>query len=188
MKHRLHITLLLVALLISTPMMAHKAGELYQGGIIFWVNATGDHGLIAAAEDQHYQLSTCDRYFVSWAANTSVVGANQDGIFSGSYNTARMLEAVPTNIDTRDIAGSMAASYTGGEYGDWYLPSKYELNLMYERRCILGMWCQRYWSSSEAGQALPRAAWSQLFASEHGEQVAGAKNEPNSCVRAIRGF
>lgn len=29
-----------------------KIGDLYKGGIVFWVDAIGQHGLIAATADQ----------------------------------------------------------------------------------------------------------------------------------------
>ena len=192
MKKRLCIVTLLFISLNSSGLFAHQIGEHYQGGIVFWVDQKGEHGLVASTEDQHY-LTTDGRgelYKVSWAVDNKIAGANKDGIFSGAYNTNRMIEAIPSNTDTLDIAGSMAASYMGGEYGDWYLPSKYELNLMYEQRVLLQLNAVGYWSSTEIG--IGGGAWVGCFRSGNycnkgGTQEAKRRDEKYS-VRAIRAF
>src|ERR1017187_5645912 len=45
---------------------AHFIGESYGGGIVFWVDSTGQHGLIAATVDQ----STAMRWYAGTYTNT----------------------------------------------------------------------------------------------------------------------
>jgi len=95
-------------------------GDTYQGGIIFYLDATGCHGLIAAPSDQ----STGIQWY---NGSYSVTNAVRDGIGAGEFNTERII----ANQATGAYAAQICANYQGGNYGDWYLPSKYELNLMY---------------------------------------------------------
>ena len=78
----------------------------------------------------------------------------------------------------------------GGEI-DWYLPSKYELNLMYQnigKGNALGLGNignfanKYYWSSTEDDD---RAAWRQYFGS--GDQSLDFKKSTHR-VRAVRAF
>ena len=43
--------------IIATQSSGHFVGEQYQGGIVFWVNSNGSHGLILAMSDQHNSSS-----------------------------------------------------------------------------------------------------------------------------------
>jgi len=70
------------------------------------------------------------------------------------------------------------------QFMDWRQPSKYELNLMYERKNVIGNFTRNdYWSSIEAENG--SNAWSQNF--ETGEQKIQQKTKINS-VRLIRSF
>ena len=74
-------------------------------------------------------------------------------------------------------------SIEGKKFSDWRLPTKFELNLMYNARStILGFTSDYYWSSTEYGYSF---AWLQSFAN-------GSQDGPNKgtykYVRAIRAF
>ena len=105
-------------------------GDTYQGGIIFYLDASGCHGLIAAPGDQ----STGIR----WHAGTfGFTQAKGDGIYAGKANTSIIIAAQVAIGDDGDnyaarLCNELIISEGGTAYGDWYLPSKYELNLMYE--------------------------------------------------------
>jgi hypothetical protein len=82
-------------------------------------------------------------------------------------------------------ATTVARNYQGGGYSDWRLPTKDELNLVYQnlRKNNLGnMGDSRYWSSTEH---LGYHAWYQLFGD--GRQASYSKNSTGS-VRAVRDF
>jgi hypothetical protein len=89
------------------------------------------------------------------------------------------------------ICANLVITYAGVEYGGWYLPSKYELNLMYQNLQLPnlpppvnvgGFASSRYWSSSEVNDVF---AWVQLFGD--GGQFSNGKNGTYG-VRAVRAF
>ncbi len=108
----------------STLYGAHFIGENYGGGIVFYVYDDGKHGLIVSAED----LSTGG---VNWYNGVySTTNAIRDGINAGLMNTERII----ISQGTGNYAAQIAANYKGGGYGDWYLPSAYELGLLHLQR------------------------------------------------------
>ncbi|HMT34786.1 MAG TPA: DUF1566 domain-containing protein, partial [Chitinophagaceae bacterium] len=76
-----------------------------------------------------------------------------------------------------------AANFQGDNYGDWYLPSKYELNLLYAQKTVVGGFVNDfYWSSTESS---PTNAWAVNFT--NGNQGNGSKAFVDY-IRAIRSF
>lgn len=130
----------------------YSVGDLAQGGIVFWVNETGEHGLAAAETDQ----STGVRWYAGTFGHTRAKG---DGPFSGEMNTAIIIAAqVAIGDDNSTYAARICAELQvtkdGKTYGDWYLPSKEELNLIYENLHnqtppLGGFTNSLYWSSTE---------------------------------------
>ena len=59
-------------------------GDTYQGGIIFYLDASGCHGLIAATADQ----STGIQWYNGNLTRTNSV---RDGIDAGEFNTERII-------------------------------------------------------------------------------------------------
>ena len=156
----------------ATGATALTIGQSYQGGIIFWLDGTGQHGLIAATTDQSTGIQ--------WYNGTNTVtNAVRDGIGAGMYNTERII----ANQSTGSYAAKLCANYQGGGYGDWYLPSKYELNLLYSQKTAVGGFASAYyWSSTEY---LNGYAWEQHFGS--GGEYGSGKNL-TFYVRAVRAF
>ena len=78
----------------------------------------------------------------------------------------------------------MCAEYRGGGYDDWYLPSKEELNFIYENLVKTGniIGSGWFWSSSVYNNSY---AWSQSFS--YGYRHASYKDNMDS-VRAVRAF
>ena len=150
----------------------HAIGESYGGGIVFYVYENGQHGLIAATIDESVGIQ--------WYNGTYITtNAIRDGIEVKTYNT----EHIISNQGAGNYAAMICAKYTGGGYGDWYLPSKYELDLLYNQKALVGFFFNNpYWSSTEIDNGL---AWCQNFSS--GGQFPYTKI--NTCnVRAIRAF
>jgi Protein of unknown function (DUF1566) len=161
----------------NNPM--HYIGESYGGGIVFYVYDNGQHGLIAATADQSTSLR--------WYAGTfTYTMALADGIGAGKANTAIII-ANQGYGDGATYAARICNEYSvtvgGVTYGDWYLPSKYELNLLYLQKAVVGGFNNGwYWSSTETNNY---SAWLQIFGS--GTQDYNGKNYYYS-GRAIRGF
>jgi len=156
----------------------HAIGDSFGGGIVFYVYDGGHHGLIAATADQSNEAK--------WTTST-YYGSNcyawRDGINGGFANTERIFLQSGPGSSSSPIAAQVCAHYQGGNFGDWYLPSKYELNLLYAQKNIVGGFTSSYyWSSTEAANS---AAWYQDFYS--GSQGSDDKENANS-VRAIRAF
>ena len=156
-------------------------GQSYQGGIIFWLDATGQHGLIAATADQ----STGIRWYNDTLRNTGTTG---DGLYAGSMNTAMIVATQMADNQTGNFAAKVCADYSvtvgGITYGDWYLPSKYELNLLYLQKDVVGGFGSvKYWTSCEFNT---KASYYKEFFGK-----AGMGNEDkyySNHVRAVRAF
>jgi hypothetical protein len=79
-----------------------------------------------------------------------VTNAVKNGTFGGSSNTDRII----MNQGAGNYAAQICANYLGGNFADWYLPSNYELELLYNQRAsfTLGaaLSANVYWSSTES--------------------------------------
>jgi len=159
---------------LTSSTTTHRIGERFGGGIVFYVYDNGKHGLIAATSDQ--------ASFVRWG-NITAVNAIRDGINAGMANTERI---ILVQGSAGDYAAQIAANYQGGGFGDWYLPSKYELNLLFQKKAFVGLFPGfGYWSSNESGNS---NAWGQDFSDIWGTQFYTNRTQKHSSVRAIRAF
>jgi len=159
----------------------HTIGESYGGGIVFYVYDNGKHGLIAATADQNGGATI--RWYGGSYTNTR---ARADGVGAGLKNTAIII-ANQGPVDGNAFAATVCNEYsvTVGSvtYGDWYLPSKYELNLLYLQKGVVGGFAVNYyWSSTEGSN---NSAWLQLFF--FGDQYDYDKSN-TYYVRAVRAF
>jgi hypothetical protein len=162
----------------------HYVGELYGGGVVFWVDHTGQHGLIVSMIDLgNTPWSNVSNVFIGttndWngAGNTTAITGQ-----SGHISSAAKLCVDYTNID-----------YGTGTYSDWYLPSRAELNHvwnnLYEVQKALSsvagsdkMEILYYWSSTERSNV---EAWIFFFV----DGTAYHYPKSNSYfVRAVRAF
>jgi hypothetical protein len=157
----------------------HYIGESYGGGKVFYVYDNGKHGLIAATSDQ----STGIRWH--GGSNTST-RARGDGVGAGLKNTAIIIAnqgAVDGNALAATLCNEYSVTVDGVKYGDWYLPSKHELNLLYLQKTVVGSFANNYyWSSTEVES---NVAFEQSFF--NGDQTVAPKGYAN-LVRAIRAF
>ena len=109
--------------------------------------------------------------------------AIRDGIAAGSFNTERIIY----NQGYGDYAAQVCAYNEYAYFGDWYLPSIFELNQLYLQKTIVSSFGTPladnfYWSSTEY---TPNSAWSQNFI--NGLTTSNSKNLTFN-VRAIRSF
>ena len=150
-------------------------GDTHQGGIIFYLDATGCHGLVAKATDEAgtYQ----------WSSTNFPSYAYASGIYGGAQNTKKSIARAIAQSSTCPAASVCDWDVSGG-YTDWYLPSKDELDMMYVNLHLqgLGNFNNNYWSSTEYNS---NNAWAQPFTGNY--QYPGSKTTPG-LVRAVRAF
>jgi hypothetical protein len=143
-----------------------KIGDAYGGGIVFYVDAIGKHGLIAAKSDiaTTYTDEWDGRSYTgaySWSTNQyntengsdyayQKVSNTNTAIGQGADNTRKILTKYPAIIYPHSAA-AVASGYRGGGYSDWFLPSKDELKKLYDVKSAVGSFLDDsdYWSSSE---------------------------------------
>jgi Protein of unknown function (DUF1566) len=156
-------------------------GKRYGGGIVFYVDSTGKHGLIAAPTDQSTGLQWYNDGFYSNA------NADNNAVGKGRSNTAAIVKSQGVGF----YAASLCDRLVLNKYSDWFLPSKDELALMYKNigkaakapLANVGKFAARiYWSSSEYDT---ETAWYQSFAD-------GSQNTYDKYggfyIRAVRAF
>jgi hypothetical protein len=158
-------------------------GDTYQGGIIFYLDASGCHGLISAPTDQS---SGIQWYNITGYTNTTAFASC---VGCGDGNTSMIV----FNQGAGSYAAKLCFDLSLGGYSDWYLPSKYELNLMYQNIGqgnalglvnVGGFASVSYWSSTEYDN---NNAWKQSFS--NGIQNGTNKGDlTNNYVRSVRAF
>jgi hypothetical protein len=158
----------------------HYVGEEMGGGIVFYVDSTGENGLIVSKRDIIQN--------VKWMPQNSFV-SNANSFSSGSKNT--------TSIVAQSGQGSYAAyscdTLTSAGKTDWYLPSVSELSLLMDKRYEVNTALANdksgiseelkftpYWSSTQRDA-------SNAYLSEMGT-VRYAEKSSVANVRAIRRF
>jgi ribosomal protein L7/L12 len=137
-----------------------KIGSKYDGGIVFYIDETGRHGLVCADKDFGQAI---------WG-DVVAVGAKKNKIGHGVENTKKIVElgsfAIKKSIvksgwfTTKTVEEKISvntaarlcleANYNG--FCDWYLPTINELALIYNKlyKIKLGSFKSAiYWSSSE---------------------------------------
>ena len=155
-----------------------QLGDFYGGGIVFYLDGNGG-GLIAAPSDQPS---------ATWGCYGQSIGGTGTAVGTGAANTT----AIVSGCSETAIAARICADLTLGEYDDWFLPSKDELNLMYDnigKGNVLGLGNvgnfanYYYWSSTEDAND---GAWNQNF--NNGNQSNYFFKGYTGSVRAVRAF
>jgi len=160
-----------------------QIGGLHAGGIVFYIDESGEHGLVAAMED-------LEGVYEWGCIGTSISGADGQAIGTGYQNTLDIAFGLLAGCSETPIAASEALAYVSEEgYSGWVLPSKYELLEMYNtignggpQGNIGGFSNDWYWSSSEANNYY---AWNVNF--PDGYSYYNGKNFSYR-VRVIRPF
>ncbi len=166
----------------------HYIGESYGGGVVFWVDHTGEHGLIVSMVD----MSTGH----SWSNITNLsVGTTND--WDGANNTTAIIgQSGHTNSAAKLCDDYTNADYGTGTYSDWYLPSIAELNHVWNNfydvqkaltidgsSSTTPISRSTYWSSSELNNLL-----AYFFDFFRGYTDASAGKITTHYVRAVRAF
>jgi hypothetical protein len=117
-----------------------------------------------------------------WGAYSIDVSGVRNTLGSGKTNTELIVSKL-LSLDESDKAAQLCLKLSINDYNDWFLPSMYELNLMYEQLSASGydhFSPARYWSSSQTSNYY---AWLQSFG--NGSMYGGSKSNKYR-VRAIR--
>ena len=151
-------------------------GSTYAGGIVFYLDSTGQHGLVCAPSDQGGFLWGC------WGTN---IAGTSTAMGTGQMNTNLIL----SGCSEGPIAASVCDNLVLNGYSDWYLPSLAELQLMGTNLHAQGIGGfisnSAYWSSSQLNS---NYAWVLTFNVSGVSTGNYAKNSFANQVRAVRAF
>ncbi|MEO7209451.1 MAG: hypothetical protein ABIY35_00785 [Chitinophagaceae bacterium] len=128
----------------TTALTGHVGyiGERFGGGIIFYINSSGKHGMIA---------DTVDLAPATWSNVTNVLtGASGSLVGTGRANTHKIVLAQGRN---GNYAALECAKSTHSGFTDWFLPSSNELFYLNSQKDIVGGFKgSYYYSSTEANK------------------------------------
>ena len=162
-----------------------QIGEQIGGGIVVAVfNQSGVNKALVASLTN---LSTSLPWTIP-AFQAVSIGATARSLFDGLTNTNAIIAQTLLPADTTYAAG-IARLFAGGSFSDWYLPSLWELNMLYNSAAIVNKVLGssngilsgfNYWSSTELSAT---NSWN--LTSTDGEQVSNSKAN-NRAIRALR--
>lgn len=179
------------------PIVTHHIGDIFQGGMIFFVDASQQHGLMVSLTD----LIPGGIEWRNGEGGDRIINAKAKGLGSGEMNTRLIVAEQTIDQQEGEFAALLAANYQIAAdgyspcettmtasfvcYGGWYLPSSYELMLVHAnlKTAGLGQLADApYWSSTEVSTT---EAWLIDFSSGHAD--VSEKSIP-AHVRAIHTF
>ena len=126
-----------------------EIGEFKYGGVIFWINAAGNEGLVCSVTDQSSG--------VQWYNGMSILtNANGSSINTGQANTNAIVNAQGVGVYAAKICDDLNLN----GYNDWFLPSHDELEEMHGNKSIIDnvslansgtiIQAMTYWTSTES--------------------------------------
>jgi len=167
----------------------HEVGEYKFGGVIFWVNTSGDQGLVCAVSDQSLGIR--------WYNGTNVsTGATALEIGTGQVNTTAIVNVQGVGSYAAQICNDLSLN----NYDDWFLPSIGELQEIYNNKEIINTtclqnsgtaleetayWSSAYWSSTESSNDSARIL---RFSDGYNSPQGFGKGINNLNVRAVRAW
>jgi len=159
----------------------YAIGDLAFGGLICYLDETGEHGLICSEADFSVNAWTPD-------ATYPTTVAEGDGLWAGEMNTNIIIAQFETLTGhaAYDCSRYTASTSGGPLYGDWYLPSLWELQQIYDNRAALSIGSTyTYWSSTDAGSSNTGNAYKIDFSTGiTADQIKTTSNH----IRAVRKF
>ena len=160
-----------------------QIGSKYGGGIVFFVNDIGNHGLVCFENDFGKAI---------WGGDYTNIETDKSGVMnnSGLTNTKKIAEhaswifkeSIFLGLHKSPVvtAAKLCLESSQNDYRDWYLPTIAELKILYTNLHIKGIGNfqdAEYWSSS--------AAYALSFKSGKASKSGTANS---NYVRAIRAF
>ena len=149
---KIHSLLFLPVLILFTfgckkdsPTEPLKVGDPYQGGYVFYLDATGQHGMVMASAETERALP--------WGCYGTLedIGGNIVNTLGwGQYCTSRMVY----KCNEVNAAGRYCFDLESGGYTDWFLPNFVEWLLAYKElgtsTAVNLKTNTHYWTSTEA--------------------------------------
>ena len=171
---------------LSQASGSHFIGEHFGGGIIFYLDGSGKHGLIASSQDLQdgkQMLGGVPEASV-WSRKDTLNDAKDTALGAGAGNTRRIVKTQGfPQYEADSYAALACVGLIQNGYQDWYLPSKNELNELYKQKDVVGGFSPfSYWSSSEKNAT---KAWMKNF--NNGSNILQVKIAANA-LRPIRKF
>ena len=160
------------------PLGIYAPLDLAQGGVVFWVDGSGQHGLVAALSNVGSSTANTSQWLADGVNTNTVAYAFGNGVGAGYQNTATM---AAINSAVGSVSGStvltpvleLVTTYQGAAnpdcgvntfppsqecYSGWYIPSPVEFNLMVAALCnqtisgYINIASGDYWTSYSSGQ------------------------------------
>lgn len=167
----------------------HKVGELFGGGVIYYVDRTGHHGLICSMSD------------IRDPKSLYLFPKQDPERLKGRKDSATLINQV-LSVSKYEQADELCNNYTNSNYGtgvfkDWHLPTIDQLDILFKVRNIVNIALEgfnktiidpldkMYWSSSKNyDDRIAVSNW--MF--DFKEGARGFSTLPDVFVRAIRDF
>lgn len=173
-----------ISTILETCHVKFLYGLRYEGGLLFYIDEADASGLVVSQED----LGP-----MKWDFNDPalIAGTTDVEIGLGKENTDKIVEVIGEGI----YAAKACSDLELNGYSDWFLPSKNELDAIYQTLYLKGKgefkdyYAEYYWTSSEEFTYdtvnTGSTAWTLLF--QNGNFNWNFKHSINY-VRPIRGF
>ena len=163
---------------MSTP-PTYAIGDFVQGGVVFWLSASGTHGKVVSI----YEIGATLWSLVPFTE----IGATAQSDINGAGNTVAVILQAGHTIS----AAQHCALLAYGGYDDWYLPSVDELTDVYTNRVAINTT-----ATANGGEDFGTLYWSSTESSSTGAKfynfdlgTNGNTNKNSSIeVRAVRAF
>ena len=168
-----------------TTLAETNIGKLLGGGIV--VGEWDKNGVKKALIASLTNLSSSIVWTVP-AQQTNLIGITAQSSSDGLTNTDAIIAQTGVPATTAYAAG-IARLFAGGSFTDWYLPSLWELNILFNSAAIINkilgatngfITATNYWSSMEVGAT---SAWNKSF---FDNSDANQGKNANRVVRAVR--
>ncbi|MFO7722150.1 MAG: DUF1566 domain-containing protein [Bacteroidales bacterium] len=158
-------------------------GLPYKGGIVGYIYVQGDPGYVAGETHGIIVAPYDNANNIHWATTEDATGAVEVALGKGLFNTQQIITYHGSDPSAANVCDDLKID----DYSDWYLPSKDELEKIWENHQTIGGFDvnAHYWTSSESFQDYKNAGVVNFYAGNFGYHL---KTSQNHHVRAIRYF
>jgi hypothetical protein len=176
---------------LDNDTLTHFVGELFGGGVVFFVDGSKQHGLICSLSD------------IRDVASTGLYNKQDPKLLKGRPDSSVLMNQVFA-VSNPDRANELCDNFTNSDHGtghfsDWHLPSIDDLKILYSVRIVVNKSLSKYstkiydnlekmyWSSTKLTDDTKGTNW--LLKFDGGSLVSTFRPVPGTTfVRAIRSF